>query len=419
MDLNDTTTWIISTAEVNEDTPLFACSKSPDLTFDLDETTFPWILVGVKSFACLSISFLNSLVITAVRVRKDLYKHSYVLSSSLACADFLVGAITMPFSASLDVLLAIRRVTFFCILDIVNVYLMYCASWCALYHMTAIAWERFVAITKTMLYPVKVTRGRLKRMAVVLWMGAMATTLPPLAMEVAGVNLQFVQMWVSSASICGVVSLIATGYFYIKIYIEVRKRKIDQITKATAMAQAILETKVAKTAASLTLALVISFVPGIIISSSQTLRTSTSIRVSELIMQMGSVVNPLLYSYRDRRFRNAVLEMLRIKKPQVIQRPATAAIQVRHFQGKFPENSKENASGKDTPREKQTDGFTRAASCRSLNTDLHRPSHQITRHKMVKRSMSAPSFAQINTVFDSSHLQLPSTATRTDISWGK
>lgn len=418
MVLNDTETWTNSTTVVSQESSLYACPKSPDLTFDLDATTFPWILISVKSFACLSISFLNLLVFTAVRVRKELSKHSYVLLSSLAGADFLVGTLTMPFSASLDVLLAIRRVTYFCTLDIVNVYLMYCASWCALYHMTAIAWERFVAITKTVLYPVIVTRGRLRTLATVVWMGAILTTLPPFGLEAAGLDLMFVEMWIFFASICGAVSLIATGYFYVKIYIEVRKRKIDQITQVTVLAQAKLETKVAKTAALLTLALVISFVPGIVVSSSPTLRTSTSIRVSELIMQMGSIVNPLLYCYRDRRFRNALLEMLRMKKPQVIQRPANAAMPVHRVQEKVPMNSK-NALPKETPRETRTDGFTRSASCTSLNTELNRLSHQTTCHKTLTRSMSAPSFAQFNAAFESNQMPLPSTLTRTETFHGE
>lgn len=249
-------------------------------------------------------------------------------------------------------------------------------------------------------------------------MGAILTTLPPFGLEAAGLDLMFVEMWIFFASICGAVSLIATGYFYVKIYIEVRKRKIDQITQVTVLAQAKLETKVAKTAALLTLALVISFVPGIVVSSSPTLRTSTSIRVSELIMQMGSIVNPLLYCYRDRRFRNALLEMLRMKKPQVIQRPANAAMPVHRVQEKVPMNSK-NALPKETPRETRTDGFTRSASSTSLNTELNRLSHQTTCHKALTRSMSAPSFAQFNAAFESNQMPLPSTLTRTETFHGE
>lgn len=408
MDLNDTETWTNSTT-TKDSSSVFYCPKAPDLTWDLDDTTVPWILVVIKSFASLATVFLNALVIIAVMLRNELQKHSYVLLSSMAAADLLVGALTMPFSTGLDVLLALRRVEHFCILDAINVYLTYCVSWCALYHLTAIAWERFVAIRKSMRYTVTITRSRLIKLAIVVWLVAIFTTTPPFIMEAAGVDFKFVDIWVTFASICGAVSLISTGYFYVKVYIGVRKRNIDKISQVTALAQALIEKKVAKTTALLTLVLVVSFVPGVVVSISTTLRTGTSIRVSELVMQLHSVVNPMLYCFRDRRFRNAALEMLRMKKPQAIQLPTTGAS--RHVRRKEPGYSTEKALEKEN-REPQNHGLTRSASSKSVDVCFDCP-RRSSLDMVPNRSTSAPSLAQCNSSFEGSQMQLPSTVITT------
>ena len=45
------------------------------------------------------------------------------------------------------------------------------------------------------------------------------------------------------------------------------------------------------------------------------LRRSSFFRWSMMLAQLNSVFNPVLYCYRDRRFRDAFLEILKLKKP--------------------------------------------------------------------------------------------------------
>ena len=123
MELNDTETQANSSTE---DRSVFNCPKAPDLTWDLNETTFPWNLVGMKSFASPMTIFLNALVVLIVKRDKRFQKNSYILLSSLAAADLLVGVVTMPLSGSMDLLLALQvSLEHFCGLDLVNVYSMY------------------------------------------------------------------------------------------------------------------------------------------------------------------------------------------------------------------------------------------------------------------------------------------------------
>ena len=107
------------------------------------------------------------------------------------------------------------------------------------------------------------------------------------------------------------------------VYLGVRKRKISEISQVTTQVRAKLESKVAKTTFLLTAAVIFSTVPGIVFhivgKAFPFLRTSVSFRLWELLIQLNLFVNPLLYCYRDRRFRNALLELLRIKKPRTTQ----------------------------------------------------------------------------------------------------
>ena len=83
----------------------FYCPYQPIFTWILsDSTTFlsASIITGI---ACPVTIFLNILVIRAVSKRGELQTNSNILLASMAVADMLVGAASMPLSISLDVLL--------------------------------------------------------------------------------------------------------------------------------------------------------------------------------------------------------------------------------------------------------------------------------------------------------------------------
>ena len=401
MELNDPETRANSSTR---DKSVFYCPKAPEITWDLSETTSSWILVGMKSFASPAIIFLNTLVILIVKRDKRFHKNSYILLSSLAVADLLVGVVTIPFSGSIDLLLALQvSLEQACVLDLVNVYLMYCISWCAPFHLTAIAWERYVAIRKSIEHVIIVTKSRILKVKITVWLAAILSTTPPLLMEVTGVAIRFVDIWVTAVSLCGALCLIALVYFYIQVYLGVRKSMLKKISQVTVLVQAKQDKKVAKTTGLLTLVLLLLFVPGIVVSSSVALRTSTSIRVSELLMQVSSLVNPLLYCYRDLRFRKAALELLRMTTSPAVYPATTGAVQA--VQQKDPHLS---SHGKDLISVEQRNPgarrpLERLASCDppDLGSDCAYRRSQMA----LKRSASVPSHAQFNRLLGDSQTQ--------------
>ena len=123
-------------------------------------------------------------------------------------------------------------------------------------------------------------------------------------------------------------SLFAIVYFYIMVFLGLRKRKQNQTSQVTIMMKVKLECKVAKTTSFLTAGLLISFVPSIVIAtlgtSSPAFRMNAAFRLSKAFVQFNSVLTPVLYFYRDRRFRNAVKELLGMKTTKNIQQSVEA-----------------------------------------------------------------------------------------------
>jgi len=396
MDLNDLETTANSSFKARS---VFYCKYNPTFTWDLTETVFPWVLLAIVSIASPIAVILNVLAIIAVRTRKELQRPSNILLSSMAVADILVGAINMPLSVAIDLLIS-RQVLLdhVCILDLVNINSMHTASGCSLFHLTVIAWERYVAIRKCFEYKVIVTRGRVKKLAIITWFVAVLTTLLYFTLLVHDVDHN---NFLSPA--LGVLAIILIAYFYIMAYREARKRKRSQTSRVNALVKAKLENKVAMTTGLLTSAVILSFVPVIaIILLGEVFPTFHKIlymfRSVETLMQFNSIVNPLLYCYRDRRFRKAVLETLGFSKPHANK--ANIGV-VRSARRKDSFGSLENAVEMENMQSRPS--LIRSASC---NLDLGVLRFQDV---MLKRSISAPSLVLNNSCCNSPKLQKSST----------
>ena len=400
MDIHGTETPTSKTRSV------FYCPMAPEYMWDLNNTTFTWILVIVKAIASPVIIPFNTFTIIVLRKRGVLQRNSNILLTSMTVTGILVGAINMPLSATVDVLI-LRQVSFehICFLaEVLDLYTMYFLSFTSLYHLTAIAWERYVAIVKWIDYKVIVTRTRLKKLVIIAWLGSVFTVLPPLLTQVAGGDTEIVKSFFAGWTLLGTVALIAIAYFYVMVYRGVRKRNVSEISQVTALVKAKLESKVAKTTVLLSATVIFSTVPSVVFyilgEIFPFLRTSVSFRFWEILIQLNSLVNPLLYCYRDRRFRNAFLELLRIKKPQATQPTAGS---VRYVRRKNPFESEENVP-KQYKHVAKHGRLMKTASCDPVV--VHGEPHKA----MLKRSMSAPTLQECHNLrpFNDIQQQQPS-----------
>ena len=293
----------------------------PIQTWVLSDTTLFKITVAVTTIICPVTIFLNILVIIAVKRRRDLQRNnSNILLVSLAVADVLVGAVTMPLTIISDVLVLAKflNARVFCRITFVNDTVLYVGSCSSVYHLTVIAWERYVAIGEWANYKVIVTRGRVKKLARIAWLLAVLTPIPPSAMKIAGVEYKYLLVVDIACVLPGTVCIALLGYFYIRVFLGVRSQEGEKIRNFGCLVKVKQATKVAKTTAILTVVVLISFIPSLIFllfgEIFPALRRSSFFRWSMMLAQLNSVFNPVLYSYRDRRFRGVFLEMLKMKK---------------------------------------------------------------------------------------------------------
>ena len=366
---------------------VFYCLYEPDITWDLNNTTLSWILVVLLYIASPATILLNLMVIVAMKQRKELRRNSNILLTSMAVSDLLVGVISMPLRATVDALI-LRQLWFqqICLLDFLTVFVMYFVVFSSLYHLTAIAWERYIAIVKWMDYKVIVTRNRLTNLGIIAWLASVSAVLPVSLPTGFGMDIQIVQtlyiLWIA----CGTVALIGMAYCYVKVYLAIRKRRISEISQVTILVKAQLESKVAKTSLLLTVSVLFSTFPGIVSyilgEVFPSIQSFADLRIWEAPLMLYSLVNPILYCYRDRRFRNAVLELLRIQKS-----PATVAAdgKVRYVRRKHPIDGVNDALELQNVGKSASRLLKRAASC-DLAMVVHGTSQKIT----LKRSLSAP-----------------------------
>ena len=388
----------LNTSSISNTTrSVFSCPHDPQLVWDLHDTTSPWIFAAVASIISPTAVLLNALVIIAVKQRKELQRASNILLSSMAVTDLLVGSLCVPLSAVVGLLVSYQLLAdhYICKLDFVAISVTTTLTACSIFHLTMIAWERYVAIRKWIDYRVIVTRSRLKKLAIIAWVSAIVTVSPAhFTMALTGMLREnemvlALDIFFTILSVLVMSTLGLIIYFYVMVYLGVRKRKLSQIRLVSDLVNAKLEQRVAVTTTLVTVALILSFFSNAVIGMLEgvypVLRKRFVGDLKATLLYTNSVVNPLIYYYRDCRFRNAVLELLRIRKPKVTPYLVTDTptfargndvfnLERDKVQGQFVENPVR---------------LTRSASCHLVHF-LGRV--QLESHKKAfKRIMSSPS----------------------------
>ena len=298
--------------------------------------------------------------------------------SSLAVTDVLVGSLSIPLSAVVELLVTHQVLAdhYICVLDFVAISSTVFLTICSFFHLTMIAWERYVAIRKWIDYKVMVTKGRMKKLAIVAWVLAIVTvspqfiTAPLTGVMRANEGVLALEIFLIVLSVLLISALSLIVYFYVMVYLGVRKRKVSQIRQVSELVKVKQERRIAMTAAVVTITLILSFLPSILGGMLQGIypvfRQRLAMRVADIFLYLNSVANPLIYCYRDRRFRNAVLEILKSRRPK--EKPSVVTDAARFGDVKHNDVF---GLGKDTlqmQKVKNQVRLTRSASC-----DLTRP----------------------------------------------
>ena len=311
----------------NETKSLFHCRESSQKTWDINHTTSFEIIVAITTIACPVTTLLNLMVIIAVKTRRELKNKSNILLSSVALADLLVGAVSMPLTITFDSLviqrILVSDVT--CTMLFISASVLYTLCGASFFHLVIIAWERYVAVAKCTEYKAIVTKDRVNKYTRVAWLLTVLMVVLLAIMETVSVRDEIVLVVdvISNSVLFICLSLIV--YFYVKAYLAVRKWNRMRIRPVNVLVKRKLESKIARTTFWLTVFVVVSFLPISFVYLFEDdvpfLRQISTIRWAETILQLNSLFNPLLYWYRNQRLREATLQLLFCRNRPVIRTP--------------------------------------------------------------------------------------------------
>jgi len=298
---------------------VFHCPELPEFIWDVTQTTSFKIIDAITSIACPVTILLNLLVIIAVKTRRELKHNSNILLSSVALADLLVGAVSMPLSVASDTLVINRvlEVDVICTIAFINASVLYFTCGASFLLLLLIAWERYVAIVKWMEYKAIVTTGRVSKYTRVAWLLAVLVVGSSLLMESARLRYQRISVGDVILIIFWLVCFLLVVLFYVKTYFVVRKWNRTRIRPNNALVKGKIESKVAHTTFWLTVFVAASGMPIQVVYLFRGVlpffRQVSTIRWAETILQLNSLFNPLLYWYRNSPRRKAALELLRCR----------------------------------------------------------------------------------------------------------
>ena len=270
-----------------------------------------FLVFNISFHILLSITatFENLFVLVAIWRTSSLHFPSYTLLFGLALCDLCVACVAQPVFITLQFLIYTNDGLRSCALDKAAVFLNIFSSKVALFTLTTISIDRYLAIYLHLRYREIVTNRKIKLLLPALWMlgGAVAAT-SFLAITVLQWTLIIVE------SCCFLISLIV----WIRIYQVIRRHKAQIQCQAQVQGQHFNMVKFKKSASNcmfLMFAYLLCYLPLFIATVRLTINLNTSgfrfVFVSYTAFVLNSSLNPLVYCWRHQGIRAAVIQILK------------------------------------------------------------------------------------------------------------
>ena len=302
---------------VNSTKAVFFCPQFPLFVWDLENEVSLQLVIAITAIAAPFTTFLNTLVIVTIQKTRQLQTNSNILITRLAITDLLVGAVSMPLIITVDALILRGTVPerIVCNINQSAAFVLYIAYSASYMHLTLMGWERYVAIAKPMKYKALVRKGRIKRYSGIVWITVVTAFVLLTTLQAIALPHEFLLVLYLLQGVLWLISFMALVYFYSMVYSKARKQSRSQISQITAK----IQSRIAFTAFLLTAAVFIFSLPiPVVIATVQfwpILRANSVYRWSEVPLYLNSLLNPVLYFYRNRRYRKAALKLLRFRMP--------------------------------------------------------------------------------------------------------
>ena len=302
---------------VNSTKAVFFCPQFPLFVWDLENEVSLQLVIAITAIAAPFTTFLNTLVIVTIQKTRQLQTNSNILITRLAITDLLVGAVSMPLIITVDALILRGTVPerIVCNINQSAAFVLYIAYSASYMHLTLMGWERYVAIAKPMKYKALVGKGRIKRYSGIVWITVVTAFVLLTTLQAIALPHEFLLVLYLLQGVLWLISFMALVYFYSMVYSKARKQSRSQISQITAK----IQSRIAFTAFLLTAAVFIFSLPiPVVVATVQfwpILRANSVFRWSEVPLYLNSLLNPVLYFYRNRRYRKAALKLLRFRMP--------------------------------------------------------------------------------------------------------
>ena len=301
--------------------------------WDLENEVSLQLVIAITTIAAPFTTFLNTLVIVTIQKTRELQTNSSILISSLAITDLFVGAVSTPLIITVDALILQGTVSesTVCNINESAAFVLYIAYSASYMHLILMGWERYVAIAKPMKYNVLVRKGRIKRYSGVVWITVVTAFALQTTLQAIALPHEFLLVLHLIEGVFWLISFLALVYFYSMVYSKARKQSQSQISQITAK----IQSRIAFTAFLLTAAVFICSLPmAVFVGTVQflpILRANSVFRCLEVPLYLNSLLNPVLYFYRNSRYRKAALKLLRFRMPLQNQSVAPCARWHRDF----------------------------------------------------------------------------------------
>ena len=166
-----------------------------------------------------------------------------------------------------------------------------------------------------MKYKVLVRKRRIKRYSGIVWIIVVIVFVLLTTLQAVALPHEFLIVLHLIEGVFWLISFLALVYFYSMVYRKARKQSQCQISRITAK----IQSRIAFYFCLLTAAVFLCSLPmAVFVATVQLLpilRASSVFRWSEVPLYLNSLLNPVLYFYRNRRYRKAAIKLLRFRMP--------------------------------------------------------------------------------------------------------